>query len=144
MNDRAERFELRLTSSEAGMLKALAKDAGLSAADLFRQLLRKRWDEVMTATNHAKMERLAFGSLTDMAGRQGVSCAAAFCSEPGHRYMPLRRPDNGPQPLMSNVLEAPMLGNIVTQGFAMVLTEADRQLVEARFPGQTATWLFAS
>jgi hypothetical protein len=33
-----------------------------------------------------------------------------------------------------------MLGNIVTQGFATALADDERAVVEARFPGQTATW----
>jgi hypothetical protein len=143
MQDRAERFELRLGKDEASMLRTLSRDAGLSGADLLRQLLRKHWNEVSAATNRAKMETLVFGSLTEMTGRPGIGCAVAISSAPGERYMPLAHPDVGPQPVVTNVLQAPMLGNIVTQGFTRVLADQEREQVEARFPGQLATWLFS-
>jgi hypothetical protein len=143
MQERVERFELRLARDEATMLRTLSRDAGLSGADLLRQILRKHWNETAAATNRAKMEALVLGSLTDMTGRAGIGCAVAISSSPGEHFMPLASPDGGPQPVVTNVLQAPMLGNIVTQGFAVVLSDREREQVEARFPGQMATWLFS-
>jgi hypothetical protein len=42
---RARRFELRLSAHEEGLLRELAADAGLTCADMLRQLVRQRWDE---------------------------------------------------------------------------------------------------
>lgn len=126
------------------MLRSLSTNAGLSAADFLRQVVRKQWGESNVAARHAKMERLALISLNEMAARPEVACAVAVVSDPGPRTSPLARSDDGPEPLASNILEAPMLGNIVTQGFDRSLTDKERALVEARFPGQSATWMFRS
>jgi hypothetical protein len=42
-DDRSERFNLRLALEELAMLHVLAKDAGLTASDILRQLLRAEW-----------------------------------------------------------------------------------------------------
>ena len=121
------------------MLKSLATDTGVSAADLIRQLVRHRWAEV---GQRQKLEQLAFASLAEMVNRDGVACAVVFASR-GRISGPRNGPDFGPQPIASNILQAPTIGDVVAQGFAYSLSEAEKASVQARFPsGAVATWLF--
>jgi len=88
-----------------------------------------------------KLEQLVLGSLADLTTRAKIRCAAAFASPPGARYMPrIVVGDIAPQPKLSNILEAPMIGNVVCQGFERDLTEEEKAAVEARFPGQKVMW----
>jgi len=134
---RPERFELRLSEAEAAILRSLAAGAGVSAADYLRQRIRAAWTE-----SRAKLEHLAIVSLNEMVARKQVACGVAFVSPPGLDPMPRKlKGDVAPQPVASSVLQAPMVGNVVTQGFDRTLSEAEKTAVAARFPGQLATWM---
>lgn len=101
-------------------------------------------DEFTPTPAEEKLERLALVSLAEMTNRPQVACGVVFASGPGPREFPRSNPgDRGPQPFASNILEAPMIGNVVCQGFTTTLTEQEKAFVEARFPGQLATWAFA-
>jgi hypothetical protein len=141
--DRSDRFELRLTKTETNMLRSLAGGAGISGADYLRQLLRKTWDERRRLVDE-KLERLAIVSLAEMTGRAGIACAVVFTTPFGASHMPgVVDGDRGPSPRASNVLEAPMIGNVVCQGFSFSLSDDERAHVEKRFPNQTPTWSFS-
>lgn len=124
------------------MLQELAAAAGLSGADFLRQLLRARSKEVKLG-QQGKLERLALVSLHEVASRSGMACAVVFTTSPDVPHMPrVVSGDRGPQPAVSSVLEAPTIGNVVAQGFLETLSPEEKAHVEARFPNQTATWLF--
>jgi len=139
--ERSERFELRLTQTEAKMLRTMATDAGMSAADFLRRLLQQAWGEQRRRYDAQRLETLAMVSLNEMASRGGISLAVVFTAGPDVPWEPSKKRDGGPQPKTTSTLEVPMLGSIVTQGFANGLSSEQRAVVEARFPGRTTTWL---
>jgi hypothetical protein len=138
--DRNERFELRLTAEESRELRVLATETGMSGADYLRQLLRQTWAKEKRRSDQQKLETLAFVTLNEMTSRPGIASVAVFTSPPGASRLPGSRLDAGPQPAASSILEVPMLGTVVAQAFTWSLSDHEKALVEARFPGQLATW----
>jgi hypothetical protein len=139
--DRAERFELRFSKAEANQLRELARERGMSSADYVRYVVNKSWEEYVNANRAMKLERLAIVSLNEMCNRPNVSCGVAFTTFEAGQTTPRATVDAGPQPLASNMLQAPLIGNVAVQGFARALDEGERVTVQDRFPGWTATWL---
>ena len=89
----------------------------------------------------AAFERKILEDLTEIGRRPGVKDTVAFTFKPGPQHKSLAWfGDSGPQPMVSTIHEDSKLGNIVVQGYARVLTEEEKRLVEARFSGWGVTW----
>ncbi len=123
------------------MLRTMATDAGVSGADFLRCLIQQSWGEQRRRYDAQRLETLAMVSLNEMAGKTGISLAGVFTAGPDVPWEPNPKPDGGPVPMVTSVLQVPMLGTIVAQGFTRDLNSEDRAVVERRFPGRTATWL---
>jgi hypothetical protein len=94
----------------------------------------------MADWSRRRIDVLALTTLRELAGRTNVALAVVFTAPEGVPWKPSQGPDGGPEPSITSVLQVPMLGSVVAQGFFGSLSEDQKHLVEKRFPGRTAVW----
>jgi hypothetical protein len=91
-----------------------------------------------------RMEYSALVSLNEMASKPGIVEAVVFTAPVGVPWEPTKTPAGDPQPAKTSSLQVPFRGTVVAQGFTRVLTDKEKEIVQARFKGRSWMWITTS
>jgi len=133
-----KRAESMLTRLKFGPENAIAHrlaDAGYGPGG--KNLLA----EYQRAESADHLAFFAIQSLNDMSSKPGIAEAVVFTAPDGVPSMPNPTPGGDPQPKKTSILEVPQRGSVVAQGFPRPLSQSEKDVVQARFPGRQVMWL---
>jgi hypothetical protein len=138
---RAESMLTRITYGNENSVAVRVVDAGYGPGG---KNLTEEYKKMLAAEGGDRMDYFALQSLNEMVGKPGIAEAVVFLGKPGTPSAPSKTPGGHPQPEKSSILEIPLLGTVVAQGFAKSLTDAEKEIVQARFKGRPSMWLNSS
>jgi hypothetical protein len=92
----------------------------------------------------ARIDHMALVTVNDMSRQPGVAEAVVFIGTPTEMWEPSPTPGGDPEPTKTSTLTIPQRASILAQGFAHALTDAQKLLVQSRFPGRTFMWVVNS
>ena len=134
---KAESMLTRLQYGDENPVALRLVDAGYGPGG---KRLFAEYQKMQEASASGRLEYFAMQSLQEMADRPGIAEAVVFVGSPELPARPRTSPAGVPQPVKTTILEVPLLGNVVAQGFASELTEREKHTVRDRFPGWQSTW----